>query len=232
MKARQKIIVYANWSRDPHLVPPAGWIGGKHMNFGQDRRPVAPVVTQGVAGRTAMLNWEDKNILPKPGAGATDLREWSRQIRLYGFEGDIAYGIDTGIDWGGEHRWDHPVGTIAHALRFTRGFLRASYDTYPDPFIGRREGVRHWKMLSDYRVDRLKMVQEITDQRSVQVVSCQEQATKDCYTKPTLFSDALLEQIATNVDKDLDVCIFAGAANADARAIVDAGILKLAEMIG
>lgn len=211
----RRLICYPTWGNTiPPLTVP-GWTNVPLVNLGNKQD--APSVRLHEWEHPSVIDWEP----PLP-----DLKKWATLLRS-AKPGDIAYGIDCGVN---HPLYDKQVGLIAKALKLKGGFASMSYDIYP----AAHEDPAYWSVRVSYRLIRLRQIQGMNQTDSVVLVSPLDQHSPDPYRNPVVLPDEWLDRIARTVGGNLplSICIFAGAASAEARAVVDPAVVKLAKMIG
>lgn len=211
---RKRVLCYPTWA--PGVLPleaPPGWEVVPLWNLGNGQHGPDTSRPRPATG-PVLIDWEPAN--PKP-------EDWTMLLRLHGQAGDIAMGVDPGVDWGNrtvEH--DREVGIIAKVLAPYQ--VSMSYDLY----FSRRLSVDSWQARTRYRLERLRAVQEITRLHSFAVVSPIDQTVADPYGKPTDFTPSTLKMIArAAAESPVSTMVFAAASTAHARALVDTAVLDL-----
>lgn len=212
----RRLICYPTWANTlPPLTVP-GWTNVPLVNLGNHQE--APnFKTLEEWDHPSIIDWEP----PLP-----DLKKWA--TLLHGaMPGDVAYGIDCGVN---HPMYDKPVGFVAKALKLSGGFASMAYDIYP----AAREDPSYWSVRVSYRLIRLRQIQGMNQTDSVVLVSPLDQHAPEPYRNPVVLPDEWLGRIARTVGGNLplSICIFAGAAGAEARTVVDPAVVKLAKMIG
>ena len=211
----RRLICYPSWNNVVPALTAPGWTKVPLLNLGNNQDSPNDKAYTNWKG-PAIIDWEP----PLP-----DLKKWATLLHMAS-PGDIAYGIDPGVN---HPMYDRQVGLIAKALKLSGGYASMAYDIYP----AAREDPAYWSMRVGYRLIRLRQIQGMNKTDSVVLVSPLDQHAPEPYRNPVVLRDEWLERIARAVGGDLplSVCIFAGAASADARAVVDPAVVRLANMI-
>jgi hypothetical protein len=220
----------------PALILPPGVVALAHHNFGDGPKPSErPLSVSAQAWNTegnidgAVLNYEPK--LRKRGDAVDVLKLWPSMLRRAWPTGVcVAYGADTGIN---NPDWNTTPFNIALVLRKPRKvgergpqeWARLGLDGYKrteDTDLTKFRGRLAWK------AERLTRFYDLTKTRGVWFVDVQDQFTRKklAYSKPVVHGKEWIIAQIEACPKEADLCIFAGASNADARAVVDEAILK------
>lgn len=204
---RKRVLCYPTWAPGvPPMEAPPGWevvtlwnLGNAQAGYDLSRpRPAG----------TALIDWEPPN--PTPEA-------WTLLLRAHAKPGDIAMGVDPGVDWGNRTvQHDREVGIIAKVLSPHQ--VSMSYDLYHTLKMSEDS----WGARTRYRLGRLNAVQEITGYHSFALVAGIDQNTPDPYGKPIPFSRRTLKMFARAIaDSKVSAMVFAAASSYLARAVVD-----------
>lgn len=223
----------------PPLILPAGVQAFSFRNYDEYDRPRDKPIVSAQAWNAdgdvdgAVLNYEPER--RRIGDGAEVLQRWTLLLRRSWPRGRcVAYGADMAVN---NPEWLTSVHTIAMALRKPRAadergptqWASLGLDGYKRPTD---QFMPHFKERLAWKANRLETFYGFTKTRGTWFIDVQDQWLRDdrseacAYSKPKIHNDEwILGQIEA-CPPTADICIFAGADNPDARAIVDAAILK------
>jgi hypothetical protein len=221
----------------PALILPPGVLALSHHNYGEWFAPANVPSVSAQAWNTegtvdgAVVNYEP--VTRKRGDAVEVLKRWSflfRRPNAWPSGVCVAYGADTGIN---NPDWNTTPHTIAMALRKPKTVR----DTGPTVFASlgldgyRRRGDVDLKAFAarlSWKAERLTRNFEWTKTPGTWFVDVQDQFTYPgkAYAVPIIHRKEWVVAQIEACPKEADLCIFAGASNADARAVVDEAILK------
>lgn len=228
------MVCYTYPIQAPALILPPGVLALAHHNHGDWVEPAENPSVSAQAWNTegnidgAVVNYEP--ITRKRGDAVEVLKRWARLFRQKWPSGlVVAYGADTGIN---NPEWNTTPHTIAMALRRPRTmgvsgptqFASLGLDGY------RRRGdtdLTAFAARLAWKADRLVRNYEWSKTPGTWFVDVQDQFTYPgkAYSVPLIHRKEWVLAQADACPKGANLCIFAGASNAEARKVVDDAVL-------
>jgi hypothetical protein len=233
--ASRMAVCYTYPPHAPALILPPGVLALSHHNYGEGFLPVETPSVSAQAWNAesnvdgAVVNYEP--VMRRRGDSVEVLKRWASLFRRTWPSGlCVAYGADTGIN---NPDWNTTPHAIAMALRKPKAkdeqgptrFASLGLDGY------KRRGDTDLAAFAErlaWKAERLERFYELTKTPGTWFIDVQDQFTYPgkSYSVPVIHRK---EWVLAQIDacpKKANLCIFAGASNADAREIVDQAVLN------